>query len=143
MQQNNINKTSTYKNNISVRPIRTSRPQSHLGRATSPPITAEIGLACCMCYYLCSAHCRQVKSLCCWYTTSTPHRRTHNNGIYHASLVSHNKNTPNLNLANTYSKKQAVCPIAPVSPNSFVKSCVATPHAKNGLAHFMCYYSPG
>jgi len=32
--------------------IITSPCQGHLGRAVSPPLTAENGLACCVCYYL-------------------------------------------------------------------------------------------
>jgi len=33
---------------------------------------------------------------------------THNDSIYHASIVSHNKNTPNLNFADTFSKKSSI-----------------------------------
>jgi len=33
--------------------------QSHLGRAASPPLTAENGFAHCVCYYLCNAHCNE------------------------------------------------------------------------------------
>jgi len=58
--------------------------QSHLGRDASPPLTAESGLARCMCQ-LCSAHCRWVQSLSCRYTTSTLDRRTHDDGIQRAS----------------------------------------------------------
>ena len=32
------------------------------GRAASPSLTAENGLARCVCYYLCNAHCRRVQS---------------------------------------------------------------------------------
>jgi len=40
----------------------TSPPQSHLGRATSTPLTADNGLTDCLGYYLCNAHCRWVHS---------------------------------------------------------------------------------
>jgi len=52
--------------------IITSPSLSHSGRVTSPSLTAENGLARCMCYYLCNAHCRRVQSLSRRYATSTP-----------------------------------------------------------------------
>jgi len=45
---------------------------SHSGRATSPSLMAENGLARCVCYYLCNAYYRQVQSLSRRYATSTP-----------------------------------------------------------------------
>jgi len=83
----------------------TSPPQSHLGRAASPPLTAENGLARCVCYYLCSGHRRRVQSLSHRYATSTQHRRTHDAGIHRTSIALRDKNTPNSNLAELDSKK--------------------------------------
>jgi len=39
--------------------------------------------------------------------TSTPHRRTHDDGIYHASIASSDKNAQNSNLADIHSKKSS------------------------------------
>jgi len=46
-----------------------------------PPLTAENERDCSMCYYLCNAYCRQVKSLSCQYTKSTPYRCTNEDDI--------------------------------------------------------------
>jgi len=50
----------------------TSPRQTHLGKAASPSLTVENGLARCVCYYLCHAHCRRVQSPTRRYATSTP-----------------------------------------------------------------------
>ena len=91
-------------------------PQNHLGRAASPPFTAENGLARCVCCYLCNTHCKRVQSLSRRYATSTPHRLTQDDGIYRASIASRDENTPNSILADIYRIKQAVRPINPVPP---------------------------
>ena len=72
-----------------------------------PQLLEENGLTHCVCYYLRNAHCRRVQSLSCLYATSTPHIRTHDDGIrvYHTSIASRDKSTLNSNLANIYSKK--------------------------------------
>ena len=49
-------------------------------------------------------HCRRVQSLSRRYDTFTPHRPTHNDGIYRAIIASRDKNTPNSNLADIYRK---------------------------------------
>jgi len=74
-----------------------------MGIAALPPLTAENGLARCMRYYPCSANCRRVQSLSRRYATSKP-AQSHDNGIYHTSTMLHDKNTPNSNSANIYSK---------------------------------------
>jgi len=56
-------------------------PQSHQGRA-------------CRLHMILS-----VQSLSRRYTTSTPHGRTHDDGIYCTSMVLHDKNAPNLNFS--------------------------------------------
>jgi len=85
--------------------------QSHLGRAASLPLTAENGLGRCVCYYLCNAHCRRVQSFSHRYATSTLHRHlgrhTTTAYIYRARLASRDKNSPNSNLADIYSKKSS------------------------------------
>jgi len=102
--------------NITVWPtLETSPPQSHLGRAALPPLTAENRLAHCMCYYLCSAHCRSVQSLSLQYAASTPYRWTHDDDIYYTSIASCNKNTPNSHLANIFSKKSNITSYHPTA----------------------------
>jgi len=81
--------------------------QSHLGRAASPPLTVENELARCVCYYLCNAHGRRVPIASRRYATATPHRRTRDDGVYCASIASRDKNTPNSNLADVYSKRSS------------------------------------
>ena len=72
-----------------------------MGRAASPPLTAENEVARCVCYYLCNAHCRQVQSLT---DTQPPVRYIHaaprdtDDSMYRASIASRDKSTPKSNL---------------------------------------------
>jgi len=97
-----------------------SSPKSFGKSRVATSHTAENGLSRCVCYYLCNAHCRRVQSLSRRYATSTPHRRTHDDGNFefgwHISLQQKSNST-------SYHPVKVICG----------ELRIATHHAKNGL----------